>query len=91
MPVILKHWVDKNILFVGDLLSESNEWLSLEQLNNKFNVSLNWLEYRGILNAMPDDWQLFIRGTYWSRKNLSIWKVVKRKEESSRGLQYVNL
>ena len=43
--ICLNKWLNKEILYVGDLIDNSGSILSIEEINTKFNLSINFLEY----------------------------------------------
>ncbi len=60
-PIVSRKCIDKNILYVGDFLNNNNEFMSYEEFNNKHNNVLNFLEYYGIITAIPASMKNVIR------------------------------
>ena len=58
-----KHWSNKGIYYVCDLLDEKGAFLTLDNFMAKFNVKTNFLEYRGIINAVRKSFGLALKGT----------------------------
>jgi hypothetical protein len=40
-------------LFINDIISEDKQFLSYQEFQNKYLISTNFLEYYGILGAVP--------------------------------------
>ena len=47
------HLVEKGICFVQDLLDENGKFVSLDDLQVKYNVYLNFLQYFQLIAAIP--------------------------------------
>ena len=45
---------DKGIYFVHDLLNRDGKFLSLENIQKKYNVQLNYLKYFELIAAIPN-------------------------------------
>ena len=43
--IFLKQWFDKGIVFVADLLDENGNFQSVENLQNTYNLTINFLDY----------------------------------------------
>jgi len=55
-PVFYKNWYLKGIKFIGDLIIDS-KWKSHEEICKEFDIKINFLEYMGILMAIPKTWR----------------------------------
>ena len=51
-PIFYRHWYDQNIHFVQDLMNENADFLSQRQLEEKYGLTTNFLEYYGIRQAI---------------------------------------
>ena len=51
--VYWKAWRDKNIIFIQDLLNDQGNNLSPQELNDKYNIKANFLQYYQIISATP--------------------------------------
>ena len=58
--VYKKKWIEKDVWYVGQLI-ENSKWLTYQQFTEKYNVECSWLEYHGVLNAMPEYWKFAIK------------------------------
>lgn len=45
-------WYDKNIVYISDLLGENGSFLSLQDLQSKFDVKSNFLTYLGLQKSI---------------------------------------
>ena len=52
-PVLYLHWAKTDVFFINDLLKNEGEFLSLEQFQNNYGIISNYLEYNGLLKAIP--------------------------------------
>ena len=48
----LKKYYEKGILFIGDILKDNGEFLSFENLIQKYNVQTNFLQYRSLISCI---------------------------------------
>ena len=48
---------ENNVFFVNDLVSNNRKFYSFEEFQVKYNIRLNFVEYYGILSAIPLDWR----------------------------------
>ena len=58
-----KHWSDKGIYYVCDLLDEKGVLLTLDKFKAKFNVKTNFLEYGGITKAIRNSFGSALTGS----------------------------
>ena len=59
---IYKTWVNKGILRISDLLDTDGHFLSFEIFKCKFCVRCTFLDYAGVLAAIPKAWKSEIVG-----------------------------
>ena len=59
---IKKEWKDKGIMVISDLLDYMTVPLSLEKINNKFNIKMNFLEYGKIAAIVKNhfEWKKYL-------------------------------
>ena len=50
-PVFYEDWFRKGICFVNDIMSEDGKFLSIDQLEEKFNISKN-MKFNSIISAV---------------------------------------
>jgi hypothetical protein len=50
-PVFYEDWFRKGICFVNDIISEDGKFLSIDQLEAKFNISKNIMKFNSIISA----------------------------------------
>ena len=48
--------IQAGMMYVKDIVGMDRELLEVEQLQVKFTDCVNWLEYKGILDAIPKKW-----------------------------------
>ena len=53
--VFWKHWFEKRIYFMRDLLNSEGKFLTLEAFQNKFKIKVNFLHYFKLIAAIPPD------------------------------------
>ena len=52
-----KAWVNKGVLKISDLLDNHDQFLSFENFKRKFNVRCTFLDYGGVIAAIPKAWK----------------------------------
>ena len=62
--VFYQDWYVKGVLYVKDLFDEQGEPLSLDRFQEKFNLNINFLQYYGLLDALPRTWKQKIKNNY---------------------------
>jgi hypothetical protein len=55
--VFYKDWFSKGICFVNDIMSEDGKFLSIDQLEEKFNISKNIMKFNSIISAVKQCWK----------------------------------
>ena len=60
--IFYHHWSKKGVNFINDLVDENGNFLSEDVLKRRFDISTNFVEYRGILAAIPRMWKNHIIG-----------------------------
>lgn len=59
---LYEHWCKKDIFFIADLL-ENNQFMSYETFSHKYNININFIEYFGVINAIPRNWKEIVVNT----------------------------
>ena len=52
-----KAWVSKGILRIKDILNAHDNFLSFQELKDTFHIRGTFLDYGGLLAAIPKDWK----------------------------------
>ena len=60
--IYYKTWVNKGILRISDLLDTDDHFLSFENFKCKFGVRYTFLDYAGVIAAIPKAWKSEIVG-----------------------------
>ena len=60
--IYYKTWVNKSILKISDLLDTDDHFLSFENFKCKFGVRCTFLDYAGVVAAIPEAWKSEIVG-----------------------------
>ena len=55
--VFYKAWVSKGILRIKDILNAHDNFLSFQELKDTFHIRGTFLDYGGLLAAIPKDWK----------------------------------
>jgi hypothetical protein len=56
IPVFYRKWYDNGIIQVKDILSESGEILTLNELNESYKLNIGFMEYCSLKNSIPKEW-----------------------------------
>ena len=51
-PIFYKNWYEKGLRFVNDLIKVDGKFYKQEEINDIFGISLNFLQYLGIINSV---------------------------------------
>ena len=51
-PIFYKNWYEKGLRFVNDLIKVDGKFYKQEETNDIFGISLNFLQYLGIINSV---------------------------------------
>ena len=60
-PMFNPKWIDNGVLCIQDLLGEGGKFLTLAEVNKRYNVKAHFLEYLGIVKAIPKPWLESVR------------------------------
>ena len=56
-PVFHKNMYDRNIMIIKDLVNENNNFLTFEEFKNKYQVNITFLDYYGLIHAIPQEYK----------------------------------
>jgi len=57
---IIDKYCYNGVFFINDIISEDKQFLSYQEFQNKYMISTNFLEYYGIVGAVPKGWKKLI-------------------------------
>jgi exonuclease III len=60
-PFWLPNWYKNGIVFVKDLLNAKNELLLSEEVEAKYNIKVNFLDYFSIRQSIPGAWKMILK------------------------------
>jgi hypothetical protein len=52
-----RHWMNKGIYFVNDLLNEDGKFMSFDQFQRVYDLKTNLLEFQGMINCIRNNWK----------------------------------
>ena len=55
--IFYKHWYDKGILYIDDIVNENGEFLSHEEINIKNDLHVTFLDILSLRSAIPREWK----------------------------------
>ena len=58
---ILSHWIQKDVYFINVLLTNYGKFLSFVEFRNLYLLDVNFIEYYGVIDAIPLHWKRLIR------------------------------
>ncbi len=72
-----KHWYDKGIRFINDIVDQEGNFLLQDQLISKYGINTNFLECLQLRSAIPYEWKRLLRNYCDSVVSESIEAVVE--------------
>ena len=42
---------------INDLMERDGGFMTLERFNNKYNINVNFIDFHGLINAIPREWR----------------------------------
>ena len=54
---IIEKYCYNGVFFINDIVSEDKQFLSYQEFQNKYMISTNFLDYYGIVDAVPERWK----------------------------------
>ena len=58
-----EHLLNSGVIYISDLLDENREFYKLNEFNMKFNCSINFLYYLGLIHSIPNHYNTGIKNT----------------------------
>jgi len=55
--VFYSSWFEKGIINIRSMMTENNQFLSLPELRQKFNLEIPFTLYYGLVAAIPEEWK----------------------------------
>ena len=66
-PFIYPHWYMAGIKRISDVYnSKEGRWLSVQEMETCYGCCINWLEYQGLVAALPAFWLTVMQHNYES-------------------------
>ena len=56
-----KGWIDKGIMIIHDILNEQGDFLTMQELEGKYNIKCNFLSYNSLKDAIPKLWRTKVK------------------------------
>jgi hypothetical protein len=63
-PISKKEWNDNDLVFIKDIMTDKGTFLSERNINNKFNLRIQTLEYNSLKSAIPPKWKKIMKGNH---------------------------
>ena len=83
--IFKKSWVENSIYFINDLINDKGEFLSYEEFSTTFNIRSTFLEYYGIINAIPVHFKTSIQNANKLKQFENKYtRMLKGKEKTSK-------
>jgi hypothetical protein len=54
---IIEKYCYNGVFFINDIVSEDKQFLSYQEFQNKYKIITNFLDYYGIVDAVPERWK----------------------------------
>ena len=58
--IFFKNWHDKGIRTISDILSQTGDIYTLEQLKSNYSIKGTFLDYQKVINNIPHSWKMHI-------------------------------
>ena len=62
--VFLRPWYEAGVKYIKDLMSPDGNLLTFNEFQHIFGIKTHFLQYLGLLNAIPTSWKKLLKGTY---------------------------
>ena len=80
--VFRKNWCKKGVFFINDLMERDDGFMTLEGFNNKYNLNVNFIDFLGLINAVPREWrQTILNSTPFEEVNNKYINLLKSIEK----------
>ena len=70
-----------------DICDEQGDILEYNDFVQKFGHCINWLEYKGMIDAIPGHWKFFLRTDNLTDKQINCAEVLKGKKVANKVYQ----
>lgn len=84
VPIFWKSWYKKGIKFIGDILNKNSDFLTAEEINNKYGVNCNFLQMLQICQAIPLKWRQMLSVATLVIKSEQLEIFIEHKNEFTR-------
>jgi len=83
--VVRKNWCKKGVFFINDLMERDGGFMTLEGFNNKYNLNVNFIDFHGLINALPREWrQTILNSTPFEEVNNKYINLLKSIEKPTK-------
>ncbi len=77
MPFRWEKWIQHNVMYIKDILSDNSNFLSHQEINDKYNVGCNVFNIMQLRQSIPFSWREAIHGIdvkniYMNRNNITL-------------------
>ena len=62
--VFYRLWYEAGVKFIKDLLTEDGNLMTLNAFQHTFGIKTHFLQYLGLLNAIPTSWKKKLKNSY---------------------------
>ena len=63
-PMYEKILIKKSVNYINDILDNVGNYITLNQLNNKFSTDINVMKYNSIKDAIPQRWRKIVKNSH---------------------------
>ena len=60
--IFKKKWIKSGIFFINDLIDHNGNFLNHETFQRNFNITVNPIEFYGVIHSIPRNWKIIIDG-----------------------------
>ena len=61
-PVHYSNWIANNILTFSHIMDDDGNILNRAQIEHKYNIIVNWMDYNSLIHAIPRSWKQKVKG-----------------------------
>jgi len=69
-------WYEAGVKYINDLISKDGKFISLNVFQRTFGIKTNFLQYLGLLNAIPMSWKKTLKAT--NNEEVTVVKVLSK-------------
>ena len=77
--VYIKDWIDKNIVQIGELLNNNNQFMTYQEFINRYNINTDFITYQGIIQSIKSYMRklnLNIEREEYTVQQPKVWKII---------------